>query len=97
MMDGQEKSKKLCMLKIFQKLFDIFFWLFLCPLEEFLRHFLRKTRKKIKFLFYVKNFAHFFFQHFFCFFEVCSSSDLVKFLKVSSSGVLEVVLILTIS
>ena len=36
-----------------------------------------------------KNFEQLFFQQFFRFFDVCSSSDLVDFLEVSSAGDLE--------
>ena len=57
---GRQSRKKSCIFNISQKLFDIFSQLFLCHLEEFLRHFLRKSRKKSKFLNLSKNFERFF-------------------------------------
>ena len=45
-----------------RKVVDIFSWLFRFPLEEFLRHFMWKTRKKYLFFFCTKFRTFFFFQ-----------------------------------
>ena len=67
-MGGQAKSKKIMYFQHFSKTIRYFFLVVSFPLKEFLRHFLRKTRKKIKKFKFVKKFrTTFFFSDFFDF------------------------------
>ena len=84
---GQAKSKKIMYFQHFSKTIRYFFLVVSCPLRSVFKTFSEKNSKKIKFLFYVKNFAQFFFSAISRFFEVCRSGDLVNFLEVCRSGV----------
>ena len=64
------------------------------PPRRVLKTFSEKNSKKIKIKF-VQKFRTIFFQRFLRFFDVCSRVDLVNFLEVFSSGVLEEISLFT--
>ena len=96
MVDGQTKSKKIRYFKDFSKTIRYFFLVVSRPLRRVLKTFSEKnSKKKNKFIKKIRTI--FFFQRFLRFFEVCSRGDLVDFLEVCSSGVLEETSLMTIS
>merc|ERR1711973_1065345 len=73
----------------FSKTIRYFFLVVSLPLRRGFKTFSDKNSKKMKIFKFVKKFRTTFFSTISSIFEVCSSSDLVNFLEVYSSGVLE--------
>ena len=96
-MDGQAKSKKIMYLKNFSKTIRYFFLVVSRPLRRVFKTFSEKNSKKIKKIKFFKKFRTTFFSAISRFFEICCRGDLVNFLEVCSSGVLEEISLLTIS
>ena len=96
-MGGQAKSKKIMYFKNFSKTIRYFFLVVSRPLRKVFKTFSAKNSKKNKNFILSKKFRTIFFSAISRFFEVCRSGDLVNFLEVSRSGVLEEISLLTIS
>ena len=79
----------------FSNITRYFFLLVSLPLRRVLKTFSEKNSKKIKNFKFVQKFRTIFFQRFLRFFDVCSRVDLVNFLEVFSSGVLEEISLFT--
>ena len=93
--DGQAKSIKITYFENFLKTTRYFFQIVSRPLRRVFKTFSEKNSKKIKKIKFVQKFRTIFFQRFLRFFDVCSRVDLVNFLEVFSSGVLEEISLFT--